>query len=437
MQCPSDIGCRTKIPWKKKTEVMRESEPKNKPIIIKTCHSDDNNIVDSKSHVLYFQTMNPDRRTYRCKVCGKKDRRGRLIAHILKHHVPMDRVPYACSLCNFRCMRSGDLSEHVYTYERHREEMKRLKVVDHTTVLHRSDRPVIMDSYMELADDSLILPDWLPPPAKRARSGLRPSASPRQPLINRQEPEGGVPYHNQLAPFVPPSTRMQGTAPSAVTTTHTSTAPTFETSAVTRPAATATPSVAPSADLLVAVPAPQVDDAPRAIIATEPSWEDQDHPVVYASASQHSYASASQHTATDYASASQHSTAVVPSVAAPIPRAIPFLPPVGHLSAHVPSSVVMRPSPARTLPAVAAAPILPNSSPASSIGGNASPGADTPVQDEVHQVALNGLDEPDSSLVQVVQSNAAALERMERLLQSVMGEVSALRRSLARKHPRT
>ncbi|KAH3867911.1 hypothetical protein DPMN_031048 [Dreissena polymorpha] len=56
------------------------------------------------------QALQRPRRRYRCKKCGKTNRKGRLIGHILKHHVPMDQAPFSCGLCNFRCTEVADLT---------------------------------------------------------------------------------------------------------------------------------------------------------------------------------------------------------------------------------------------------------------------------------------------------------------------------------------
>ncbi|KAH3706091.1 hypothetical protein DPMN_065471 [Dreissena polymorpha] len=48
------------------------------------------------------QALQRPRCKYKCKACGKTDRKWRLIGHIRKQHVPMDQVPFACGLCNFR-----------------------------------------------------------------------------------------------------------------------------------------------------------------------------------------------------------------------------------------------------------------------------------------------------------------------------------------------
>lgn len=108
------------------------------------------------------------------------------MAHVLKKHVSMDRVPYSCGLCNFRCTERVDLVKHLTQYKRHVEETRRPGVIiDYNTMLQRSENPVDLDLYMEdldvshtsLIDEALVtedqslfetpegdeplLPDWL------------------------------------------------------------------------------------------------------------------------------------------------------------------------------------------------------------------------------------------------------------------------------------
>ena len=102
---------------------------------------------------VYFQKMASKPKTnshhrYKCKVCGKVDRRGRTVAHILKKHVSLDRVPYSCSLCNFRCTEKKDLHGHLERYARHVEEMSRTGITDLTQVLNQSPNPIQVEELM-------------------------------------------------------------------------------------------------------------------------------------------------------------------------------------------------------------------------------------------------------------------------------------------------
>ncbi|KAH3750538.1 hypothetical protein DPMN_185065 [Dreissena polymorpha] len=91
-----------------------------------------------------------DRHTkFKCRTFGKAERRSRMVAHVLKFHVPLDRIPFSCSLCNFRYVEVNELVDHVRKYQRHLEEVKRLGIPDTKVVLNRSDRPININHYME------------------------------------------------------------------------------------------------------------------------------------------------------------------------------------------------------------------------------------------------------------------------------------------------
>ena len=92
---------------------------------------------------------------YGCRVCRKVDRKARMVAHVFKHHVPMDRIPYVCSLCNFRCQDKATLLNHVTQYQRHRTEVSRLGITDQSTVLQKSQNPVDPNTFMYALDGNL------------------------------------------------------------------------------------------------------------------------------------------------------------------------------------------------------------------------------------------------------------------------------------------
>ncbi|KAH3832674.1 hypothetical protein DPMN_105967 [Dreissena polymorpha] len=81
------------------------------------------------------------RRAYRCKYCTKVDRRSRIEGHILKEHVPMDRAPFVCTLCCFRCQDQQAFLKHLTQYTRHVTEEKRSGKPDYTKVLRRAKDP--------------------------------------------------------------------------------------------------------------------------------------------------------------------------------------------------------------------------------------------------------------------------------------------------------
>ena len=88
----------------------------------------------------------------RCSLNGVRmaDRRYRLVDHILKYHIPMDRVPYSCSLCMFRCMEQQTLLNHVTKYQRHVRLAKELKVTNHIQFMVVAKQPVV------IGDDDMV-----------------------------------------------------------------------------------------------------------------------------------------------------------------------------------------------------------------------------------------------------------------------------------------
>ena len=80
------------------------------------------------------------------------------MAHIWKHHVPLDMVPFSCSLCGFRCHNKKELVEHLTDYPRHREEAAKYGgKVDLAAVLHQAPKPY----YVSERDMVLVKPDNL------------------------------------------------------------------------------------------------------------------------------------------------------------------------------------------------------------------------------------------------------------------------------------
>ncbi|KAH3701642.1 hypothetical protein DPMN_076632 [Dreissena polymorpha] len=75
-----------------------------------------------------WRAVDDRHKKYRCRACGKADRKSRVVDHVLKYHVPMDRVPFSCSLCNFRCLEQHELMDHVRKYRRHIDEASKLGV---------------------------------------------------------------------------------------------------------------------------------------------------------------------------------------------------------------------------------------------------------------------------------------------------------------------
>jgi len=150
--------------------------------------------------MIYLQSMDASRKSdrlqYRCTTCNKMGRRGRVVGHFFKYHVPFDRVPFSCSLCNFRCQTQQHLAEHVTQYAPHVREAKAKGVTDLRPFLNRSTNPYVLserdvekvgdgsvdssfndedgDGWFEIQDEAPLFPDWMNPAALAvSRSPLR------------------------------------------------------------------------------------------------------------------------------------------------------------------------------------------------------------------------------------------------------------------------
>ncbi len=88
-------------------------------------------------------------RAYLCRRCRDSgvsviDRKGRMVAHILKHHIPLDKVPFSCSLCMFKAMEQKSLMAHVTKYVRHVRLAREIGVVDNSQYLTMSAQPAVV-----------------------------------------------------------------------------------------------------------------------------------------------------------------------------------------------------------------------------------------------------------------------------------------------------
>ncbi|KAH3693957.1 hypothetical protein DPMN_081396 [Dreissena polymorpha] len=89
-----------------------------------------------------METQTDKRNSWRCKRCGKKNTEEQIMGHILKHHVTLDRVPFSCSICSFRCNDNKTLVRHLKHYRRHVEEVTSRKGrISLDKVLQRSENP--------------------------------------------------------------------------------------------------------------------------------------------------------------------------------------------------------------------------------------------------------------------------------------------------------
>ena len=69
------------------------------------------------------------------------DEIGKLEDHILRTHIPPERIPFVCQLCKFKCLRQEQLVRHVTHYARHVSMAAGRSIIDHGPYLCRSQNP--------------------------------------------------------------------------------------------------------------------------------------------------------------------------------------------------------------------------------------------------------------------------------------------------------
>ena len=60
----------------------------------------------------------------------------------MKTHIPLDRVPFHCSLCSFRCQDKDTLVAHIHKYKRHRDEEIRSGTPNYSAILKKAENPI-------------------------------------------------------------------------------------------------------------------------------------------------------------------------------------------------------------------------------------------------------------------------------------------------------
>ena len=89
-------------------------------------------------------------RAYQCLACHFKkgqrwiDEIGKLEDHILRLHMPPERVPFSCQLCLFKCLRRDQLLRHVSHYARHVTMAAGRNIVNHEPWLRSSENPYVI-----------------------------------------------------------------------------------------------------------------------------------------------------------------------------------------------------------------------------------------------------------------------------------------------------
>ena len=86
-------------------------------------------------------------RAYQCVAChfqkGERwvDEIGNLEDHIIRTHIPPERIPFFCQLCKFKCLRQEQLVRHVTHYARHVSMAAGRGIIDHGPYSCRSQNP--------------------------------------------------------------------------------------------------------------------------------------------------------------------------------------------------------------------------------------------------------------------------------------------------------
>lgn len=83
---------------------------------------------------------------YKCCHCETNGKsyiglRFRLVAHVYKYHLPLDKAPFYCTLCLLRCSTKAALNNHVSRYSRHRSAAREMGIVDSSEYLVDNTNP--------------------------------------------------------------------------------------------------------------------------------------------------------------------------------------------------------------------------------------------------------------------------------------------------------
>ena len=84
------------------------------------------------------------------------DEIGKLEDHILRTHIPPERIPFFSQLCKFKCLRQEQLIRHVTHYARHVSMAAGRGIIDHGPYLCRSQNPyqVTEMDYFKLSQEA-------------------------------------------------------------------------------------------------------------------------------------------------------------------------------------------------------------------------------------------------------------------------------------------
>ncbi|KAK3579259.1 hypothetical protein CHS0354_033336 [Potamilus streckersoni] len=135
----------------------------------------------------YTHTRGRAYQCLRCRGFGKEvvGEKGRIVAHFYKHHVSLDKVPYYCNLCNFRCTQQRDLERHVRHYPDHKVAVQKLVERGQSVGQTHEESSLIENTqpYQWTEEDILILNKEESELVWRERSGCRMKMEGGSPVI--------------------------------------------------------------------------------------------------------------------------------------------------------------------------------------------------------------------------------------------------------------
>lgn len=142
-------------------------------------------------------------RACQCLLCDQyQGEKRHVIPHIYKYHIPLDSVPFYCSLCHFIATEKKKLVDHVTHYAKHAEAAKGL-ADNGRSYLHENKDPILLvegnhfakmgrkeshDLWASRLRRTTVVPDLASPPRNTAPSYPVVDVEPAKDVLNTPEP---------------------------------------------------------------------------------------------------------------------------------------------------------------------------------------------------------------------------------------------------------
>lgn len=142
-------------------------------------------------------------RAYQCLLCDQyQGEKRHVIPHIYKYHIPLDSVPFYCSLCHFIATEKKKLVDHVTHYAKHAEAAKGL-ADNGRSYLHENKDPILLvegnhfakmgrkeshDLWASRLRRTTVVPDLASPPINTTPSYPVLDVEPAKDVLNTPEP---------------------------------------------------------------------------------------------------------------------------------------------------------------------------------------------------------------------------------------------------------